>query len=52
MPMKKALQLCPQAIVTNSSRGEYSKYSRWVTEIIASKVPCLKKPVLMSFILT
>ena len=39
MPMKKAMQLCPQAIVTNASRGDYSKYSRWVTEIIASKVP-------------
>src|SRR5687768_10308311 len=39
MPMKRALQLCPQAIVTNSSRSDYSNYSRWVTEIIGEKVP-------------
>ncbi len=43
MPMKKALQLCPHAIVTHASRGEYSKYSRWVTDIIASKAPLFEK---------
>jgi DNA polymerase-4 len=41
--MKKAMQLCPHAIVTNASRSDYSKYSRWVTEIIASKVPLFEK---------
>jgi DNA polymerase-4 len=49
MPMKKALQLCPQAIVTSNSRGEYSKYSRWVTEIIASKVPLFEKASIDEF---
>lgn len=49
MPMKKAMQLCPHAIVTNSSRGEYSKYSRWVTEIIASKVPRFEKASIDEF---
>ncbi len=49
MPMKKALQLCPQAIVTSSSRGDYSKYSRWVTEIIASKVPLFEKASIDEF---
>lgn len=49
MPMRKALQLCPQAIVTNSSRGDYSKYSRWVTEIIASKVPLYEKASIDEF---
>ncbi|MBL0271875.1 MAG: DNA polymerase IV [Chitinophagaceae bacterium] len=49
MPMKKALQLCPQAIVTNSSRSDYSKYSRWVTEIIASKVPLFEKASIDEF---
>lgn len=49
MPMKKAMQLCPHAIVTNSSRGEYSKYSRWVTEIIASKVPLFEKASIDEF---
>jgi DNA polymerase-4 len=49
MPMKKALQLCPHAIVTSNSRGEYSKYSRWVTEIIASKVPLFEKASIDEF---
>jgi len=39
MPMKQAKKLCPQAIVVSGMRGEYSRYSRWVTDIIASKVP-------------
>ncbi|HMK03706.1 MAG TPA: DNA polymerase IV [Ferruginibacter sp.] len=43
MPSKKALQLCPHLIVSNSSRGEYSRYSRWVTQIIASKAPLFEK---------
>ena len=49
MPMKKAMQLCPHATVTNSSRGEYSKYSRWVTDIIASKVPRFEKASIDEF---
>jgi len=49
MPMKKALQLCPHAIVTNASREQYSKYSRWVTEIIASKVPLFEKASIDEF---
>ena len=49
MPMRKALQLCPHAIVTNSSRSDYSKYSRWVTEIIASKVPLFEKASIDEF---
>lgn len=49
MPMKKALQLCPHAIVTSSSRDQYSKYSRWVTEIIAAKVPLFEKASIDEF---
>lgn len=49
MPMKKAMQLCPQAIVTNASRSDYSKYSRWVTEIIAAKVPLFEKASIDEF---
>jgi len=49
MPMKKALQLCPQAIVTHSSSGQYSKYSRWVTDIIASKAPLYEKASIDEF---
>lgn len=49
MPMRKALQLCPHAVVTSSSRGQYSKYSRWVTDIIASKVPLFEKASIDEF---
>jgi DNA polymerase-4 len=43
MPSRKALQLCPQAIVLGGSRGEYSRYSRWVTQIIEAKAPLFEK---------
>lgn len=49
MPMKKALQLCPGLVVTNASRDQYSKYSRWVTDIIASKVPLFEKASIDEF---
>jgi DNA polymerase-4 len=49
MPMRKAMQLCPHLIVTNASRGDYSKYSRWVTEIIAAKVPLFEKASIDEF---
>lgn len=49
MPMKKALQLCPNAVVTNSSRDQYSKFSRWVTDIISSKVPLFEKASIDEF---
>lgn len=49
MPMRKALQLCPGLIVTNASRGDYSKYSRWVTDIIAAKVPLFEKASIDEF---
>ncbi len=49
MPSKKAFQLCPQLIVANSSRGEYSWYSRWVTQIIAAKAPLFEKASIDEF---
>ncbi len=49
MPSKKAFQLCPQLIVANSSRGEYSRYSRWVTQIIAAKAPLFEKASIDEF---
>jgi DNA polymerase-4 len=49
MPMSKALQLCPQAIVVRGSRGEYSRYSRWVTDIIAQKAPLFEKASIDEF---
>lgn len=49
MPMKKAMQLCPQAILVRGSRGDYSRYSRWVTEIIAAKAPLFEKASIDEF---
>jgi DNA polymerase-4 len=51
MPMKQALKLCPHATVVGNARGEYSKYSRWVTEIIAAKAPLFEKASIDEFYL-
>jgi DNA polymerase-4 len=51
MPMKTALRLCPHATVVGNARGEYSKYSRWVTEIIAAKAPLFEKASIDEFYL-
>lgn len=51
MPMAKAMKLCPQATVVKGTRGEYSKYSRWVTEIIAAKAPLFEKASIDEFYL-
>ena len=51
MPMKRALQLCPHATVVGNARGEYSKYSRIVTEIIASRAPLFEKASIDEFYL-
>ena len=49
MPSKKALLICPQAIAVNGNYSEYSKYSRWVTQIIASKAPLYEKASIDEF---
>lgn len=49
MPMKQAMQLCPKAILVQGTRGMYSKYSRWVTDIIASKAPLFEKASIDEF---
>jgi DNA polymerase-4 len=51
MPMKTAMRLCPHAIVVKGTRGEYSRYSRWVTEIIAAKAPLFEKASIDEFYL-
>jgi len=51
MPMKRAVQLCPQALILPGSRGEYSKYSRWVTDIISAKAPLFEKASIDEFYL-
>ena len=51
MPMKTAMRLCPQAIVVSGNYPEYSKYSKWVTDIIASKAPLFEKASIDEFYL-
>jgi DNA polymerase-4 len=51
MPSSKARQLCPQAIFVKGTRGEYSRYSRWVTQIIADKAPNFEKASIDEFYL-
>lgn len=43
MPSSKARQLCPQGIFLKGNYPEYSKYSRWVTQIIAAEAPLFEK---------
>ncbi len=49
MPMRTAKKLCPDAVVVGGSRNEYSRYSRWVTEIIASRAPLFEKASIDEF---
>lgn len=49
MPMRTAMKLCPQALIVRGTRGEYSRYSRWVTEIIAAKAPLFEKASIDEF---
>jgi len=51
MPMKTAMRLCPDALVVSGTRGEYSKYSRLVTEIIDAKAPLFEKASIDEFYL-
>jgi len=51
MSMRKALQLCPQAVVLPGSRGEYSRYSRRVTDIMADSAPLFEKASIDEFYL-
>lgn len=49
MPMATAMKLCPDAIIVKGTRGEYSRYSRWVTDIIAAKAPKFEKASIDEF---
>jgi len=51
MPSSKAKQLCPHAIFIKGHYSDYSKYSRWVTQIIASKAPLFEKASVDEFYL-
>lgn len=49
MPMKKALQLCPEAIVIGGNYSSYSKASSQVTQIIKDRVPLFEKTSIDEF---
>jgi DNA polymerase-4 len=49
MPMRKAMELCPHAIIVKSSYGEYAKYSAWVTNIISANAPLYEKASIDEF---
>jgi DNA polymerase-4 len=49
MPMRMALQLCPEAIVIKGDSGKYSKYSNIITEIIKEEVPVFEKTSIDEF---
>jgi DNA polymerase-4 len=49
MPMARAVALCPHAIVMKGSKGQYGKFSQWVTDIIAAKAPIYEKASIDEF---
>jgi DNA polymerase-4 len=51
MPMKKAMLLCPHAILLKGSYADYSKYSGIVTQIIAARAPLFEKASIDEFYL-
>lgn len=51
MPSAKAKQLCPNAVFLKGYRADYSKFSRWVTQIIAAKAPLFEKASIDEFYL-
>lgn len=51
MASSRAKQLCPQAIFVKGSYSDYSKYSRWVTKIIAAEAPLFEKASIDEFYL-
>jgi DNA polymerase-4 len=51
MPMKMARMRCPEAIVLRGDMDRYSRYSRLITEIIASRAPVYEKSSIDEFYL-
>lgn len=49
MPMRLALQLCPDAIVISGDMDAYSKYSHMITEIIGVEAPLFEKASIDEF---
>lgn len=51
MPMRMALQLCPNAIILRGDMDSYSYYSNMVTEVIAEDAPVYEKASIDEFYL-
>lgn len=49
MPMRTALQLCPEAIVVRGDSSRYSKYSDLITDIVKEEVPLFEKTSIDEF---
>lgn len=49
MPAKLARRLCPQAVTISGDYEDYSKYSGFVTEVIADQVPVFEKASIDEF---
>jgi DNA polymerase-4 len=49
MPMRMALERCPEAIVIKGDHEIYSKYSRMVTDIVKEAVPVYEKTSIDEF---
>ncbi len=49
MSMKMARALCPQAVVLRGDSGNYSQYSKMVTEIVRESVPLYEKTSIDEF---
>ncbi|MFX3626122.1 MAG: DNA polymerase IV [bacterium] len=49
MPARQAKKLCPHAIFVKGSMGEYGKYSKMVTDIIAERSPLMQKSSIDEF---
>jgi len=51
MPIKQALNLCPQAIILRGDMDSYSQHSKLVTEVIAEDAPVYEKASIDEFYL-
>ncbi len=49
MPMRTALQLCPEAITIKGDSSRYSKFSNMITDIIKEEVPLFEKTSIDEF---
>jgi DNA polymerase IV len=49
MPMRMALQLCPQALVISGDMEAYSYYSGIITDVIAERAPLFEKSSIDEF---